>query len=225
MLFRDTIQEYEFDCCSRKMAPRAVGGYIKMLGYLADYLEQNHKITELEEIKGIHIKKFLMEKEKLGRKPSYINDLLKVYKTFFRYCLNEEYHNNVSKPTLERWHHHLVESGNMVKFAKGALWRTFKDEDGYIVQKRVEPDSQEYQEYCEKRWAYLNGSGFDGADKETRKNTWGSMVYNLMPDYGVYYYCPSSILNALGDQAEEIARLVAQVMAERQEAEKENDEL
>ena len=33
MLFRDTIQEYEFDCCSRKMAPRAVGGYIKMLGY------------------------------------------------------------------------------------------------------------------------------------------------------------------------------------------------
>ena len=76
MLFRDTIQEYEFDCCSRKMAPRAVGVYIKMLGYLADYLEQNHKITELEEIKGIHIKKFLMEKEKLGRKPSYINDLI-----------------------------------------------------------------------------------------------------------------------------------------------------
>ena len=76
MLFRDTIQEYEFDCCSRKMAPRAVGGYIKMLGYLADYLEQNHKITELEEIKGIHIKKFLMEKEKLGRKPSYINEAL-----------------------------------------------------------------------------------------------------------------------------------------------------
>lgn len=74
-----------------------------------------------------------------------------------------------------------------------------------------------YQEYCEKRWAYLNGSGFDGADKETRKNTWGSMVYNLMPDYGVYYFCPSSILNALGDQAEEISRLVAQVMAERQE--------
>ena len=32
--------------------------------------------AELEEIKGIHIKKFLMEKEKLGRKPSYINDLI-----------------------------------------------------------------------------------------------------------------------------------------------------
>lgn len=101
MLFRDTIQEYEFDCCSRKMAPRAVGGYIKMLGYLADYLEQNHKITELEEIKGIHIKKFLMEKEKLGRKPSYINDLLKVYKTFFRYCLNEEYFNELNKLVTE----------------------------------------------------------------------------------------------------------------------------
>lgn len=67
MLFRDTIQEYEFDCCSRKMAPRAVGGYIKMLGYLADYLEQNHKITELEEIKGmcttyLRVRHFLLSK-------------------------------------------------------------------------------------------------------------------------------------------------------------------
>lgn len=132
---------------------------------------------------------------------------------------NHHYHNTVSKPTLERWHHHLLKSGNMVKFAKGALWRTFKDEDGYIVQKRVDPESQEYKEYCEKRWAYLSGSGFDGANKETRKNTWGSMVYTLMPDYGVYYYCPSSLLNALGDQAEEISRLVAQVMAERRETE------
>ena len=136
-----------------------------------------------------------------------------------RAIFNEYYHNNVSKPTLERWHRHLVESGNLVKFAKGALWRTFKDEDGYIVQRKVEPDSKEYQEYCEKRKAYLNCCGFDGADKETRKNSWGSMVYNLMPEYGVYYYCPSSILNALGDQAEEISRLVAQVMAERREAE------
>lgn len=137
---------------------------------------------------------------------------------------NQHYHNTISKPTLERWYSHLVESGNMTKFAKGALWRTFKDDDGYIVQKRVEPDSQEYQEYCEKRKAFLTGSGFESADKATRKNTWGSMVYTLLPEYGVYYYCPSSILNALGNQAEEISRLVAQVMAEKQEAEKEHDE-
>ena len=137
---------------------------------------------------------------------------------------NQYYHNTVSKTTLERWYSHLVKSGNMTKFAKGALWRTIKDDDGYIVQKRVEPDSQEYQEYCQKRKAFLTGSGFESADKATRKNTWVSMVYNLLPEYGVYYYCPSSILNALGDQAEEISRLVAQVMAEKQEAEKEHDE-
>lgn len=129
---------------------------------------------------------------------------------------NLHYHNNISTPTLQRWYHCLVESGNMGKSSKGSLWRTFKDDDGYIVQQKADPDGQEYQEYCEKRKALLDG--YENADKETRQRIWTNMIYALQPEYGTYYYCPSSVLNALGVQADEIARLVAQVMAQRQEA-------
>ena len=107
---------------------------------------------------------------------------------------------------------------NMMRFKKGALWRTFKDEDGSKVQVWVDPDTDEYREYCEKRSELL--VGFSNADKQTRKDMWGAMVQKLYPEYGVYYYCPQFVMNALGEHAEEISRLVAQVMAERQEGNK-----
>lgn len=133
---------------------------------------------------------------------------------------NRHYNKKISQSTLERYRKCLVDSGDLVRFAKGALWKTITDEDGYKVQIRVEPDSQEYKDYCEKRTALLKEFGFNGADHWARNRIWQSMVDTLKPEYGTYYYCPQYVLNALGDQAEEIARLVAQVMAERQEADK-----
>ena len=131
---------------------------------------------------------------------------------------NQHYENTVSKPTLQRWMKQMVDKELVIRFKKGALWRTVKDEYGDKVQVRVDPDSEEYREYCEKRSELLIGC--ENADKETRSKMWGSMVHHLYPEYGVYYYCPEFALNALGDQAEEISRLVAQVMAERQEGQK-----
>jgi len=131
---------------------------------------------------------------------------------------NLYFHNTITQPTLERWMRFLTVGENVIHFKKGALWRTVKDENGDKVQVRVDPDSEEYREYCEKRSEKL--VGFENADKATRSKMWGTMVYDLLPEYGVYYYCPQFVLNALGSQAEEISRLVAQVMAERQEGQK-----
>lgn len=129
---------------------------------------------------------------------------------------NQHYENTVSRTTLQRWMKRLVEKDIVMRFKKGALWRTIKDEYGDKVQVWVDPDTDEYREYCEKRSKLL--IGFENADNETRNKMWGSMVHQLYPEYGVYYYCPEFTLNALGDRAEEISRLVAQVMAERQES-------
>lgn len=139
---------------------------------------------------------------------------------------NQHFNNEVSQATLQRWIARLTEKDkdqdettqNMMRFKKGALWRTFKDEDGSKVQVWVDPDTDEYREYCEKRSELL--IGFSNADKQTRKDMWGAMVQKLYPEYGVYYYCPQFVMNALGEHAEEISRLVAQVMAERQEGNK-----
>ena len=69
-------------------------------------------------------------------------------------------------------------------------------------------------------WRSALLTGYDKASPTEKSRMWASMVHSLYEEYGVYYYCPQFILNGLGEQAEEISRLVAQVMAERQEGEK-----
>lgn len=83
--------EFDLECKVRRLAKGTIENYGKHLGYLLRYLEDEHGIIHLEEVKAIHIKRFLLDKEEQGRKPQYINDLLKVFKTFFRYCVEEEY--------------------------------------------------------------------------------------------------------------------------------------
>ena len=43
-------------------------------------------IDHIEEVKRMHIKHFMGMMDVKNRKPQYINDLLKVIKTFFRYA-------------------------------------------------------------------------------------------------------------------------------------------
>lgn len=128
---------------------------------------------------------------------------------------NQYYENEVSQSALKHWMKILIDSGNVGRFKKGALWKTIKDEHGDKIQVKVDSNSDEYKEYCVKRSALL--TNFENADKQGKKKIWSNMVYSLYPKYGVYYYCSEFVLNALGEQAEEICRLVAQIMAERQE--------
>jgi len=91
MQLRDAIQDFMLEYKVRRLVPRTIDNYGKHLRYLTDYLTAEYQIEKLEEVKSAHIKKFLLMKEEQGCKPHYINDLLKVFKTFFRYCTEEEY--------------------------------------------------------------------------------------------------------------------------------------
>ena len=55
MFLKHAIKEYEFDCRARKLGVNTIQGYMRMLHYLMNY----------------------------------INDLLKVFKTFFNYLKKE----------------------------------------------------------------------------------------------------------------------------------------
>ena len=83
--------EYLLECKVRRLSQGTIDNYDRHLRYLRQYLEDEYGIMRLEDVKPAHLKRFLLEKEDLGRKPQYINDLLKVFKTFFRYCVEEEY--------------------------------------------------------------------------------------------------------------------------------------
>ncbi len=91
MQIREVITEFHFDCQVRKLSPKTIRLYDCQLEYLAAYMERMTGITNIEEVPSIHLKKFLVDKSDAGRKPQYTNDLLKAFKVFFKYCLQEGY--------------------------------------------------------------------------------------------------------------------------------------
>lgn len=89
MFMSEAITEFGFDCKIRKLSSKTITNYQKQLKYLQRYLESEFGVKKVDAIKSIHIKQFLAMKDYQGRKARYINDLLKVFKTFFNYMKKE----------------------------------------------------------------------------------------------------------------------------------------
>lgn len=89
MSMDEAIQEFGFDCKIRKLSPKTIDNYRKQLKYLQRYLRGEYQIENVEDIRSLHIKQFLSFMDDKGRKARYINDLLKVFKTFFNYLKKE----------------------------------------------------------------------------------------------------------------------------------------
>ena len=91
MTMTEGIREFGFDCKIRKLSPKTIANYQKQLKYLQRYLGNEFSVTDVEAVRSVHIKQFLSMKDDQGCKPRYINDLLKVFKTFFNYMKKEGY--------------------------------------------------------------------------------------------------------------------------------------
>ena len=89
MIFSDAIKEFELDCKIRHLSPKTIDNYRKQLRYLERFLASELSITMIKDVKASHVKRFLSAMDDAGRKPQYINDLLKVFKTFFTYLESE----------------------------------------------------------------------------------------------------------------------------------------
>ncbi len=115
-LIQDYIDEFIFNCESRNLASGTIKRYKKMLKLFKDFLDSNN-ITDIEKIKALYIRKFLIEQKHRGRKETYINSHLKVIRAFFLFLVEEEY--LVGNPTAK------------VKFLKEnkTVIQTFTDEE------------------------------------------------------------------------------------------------
>lgn len=91
MLLSELLEEFKFNCERRRLSPKTTENYQKQIRYLLDFLKADYNVLKLEDVQPKQIKAFLMKKMKEGRKPAYINDLLKAYKVFFRYLKDEGY--------------------------------------------------------------------------------------------------------------------------------------
>ncbi len=73
MQLSDAVKEFILECEVRNYTPKTIKGYRNAAKMLARYLETDCGITEIEDIKPPHIKKFMRSLQQAGRKPSYLN--------------------------------------------------------------------------------------------------------------------------------------------------------
>lgn len=91
MHIENLVKEFLYDCQIRELSPLTVHNYSKQLSYFVKFLKDSFNITELEELKPIHIKQYIGSIHDRGCKPAYINDLLKAVKVMCGYAYNEGY--------------------------------------------------------------------------------------------------------------------------------------
>ena len=90
MYLKDLRDEFIYDCECRHLAKGSLRNYKAATRFLLEYLELK-QITELEDVRPRHIRDLMKEKQDAGNTSRYINDLLKVWRTWFNYLVNEGY--------------------------------------------------------------------------------------------------------------------------------------
>lgn len=137
MLLEESLKEFLFECEVRKYTPKTIRGYRNGLNFLVNYLKQEHKLTNLEDIQTRHLKAFFMYQSKRGRKETYLNGLLKTFRAFFKYQMGAE--NITTNPVLKvSW---MKEPKTIIKTfsdaeVKGML-QAYSGSDYYSVRNRA----------------------------------------------------------------------------------------
>jgi len=91
MLLNDVLKEFLFEIKIRNYTERTQKGYKNNNALFHNWLNNEYGIVELEEITHIHIKQYITYLQQKGRKPTYINGILKNIRSFFEYCVGEGY--------------------------------------------------------------------------------------------------------------------------------------
>lgn len=90
MCLKELRDEFLYDCECRHLAKGSLRNYRASTRFLLEFLERK-QITELEDVRPRHLRDLMKEKQDAGNTPRYINDLLKVWRTWFNYLVEESY--------------------------------------------------------------------------------------------------------------------------------------
>lgn len=129
---------------------------------------------------------------------------------------------DISNSCLRRWVGRLYETQNAHRWKRGALWKTVTDEYGVKRQSRVQEFDDEYKEYCNALSVAIDAFMLEDTKaiakgrKPHKIKPFGRAIRSLYSQYGRYYWCPQIVLNALGDDVDEIIDLVFQLISEEE---------
>ncbi|MGM9562924.1 MAG: tyrosine-type recombinase/integrase [Faecousia sp.] len=114
---KNCAAEFRLECQLRRLSDRTIKGYYNNTLSFLNYTEKNYSITEIEEIRPVHIKQYIQYL--IGKKltASYANGIMKCLRAYFKFAFQEEYIS--SNPT---------QKVNWQKEPK-VLIRTFNDDE------------------------------------------------------------------------------------------------
>ena len=87
MLSRDALKEFLVECHLRQLSDRTIKHERNSNNALLTFLEREYQITQIEEIRHVHLKGYIQYLIKLQRKETYINGLIKSFVHFLSIVL------------------------------------------------------------------------------------------------------------------------------------------
>ena len=87
------IKEFLYEKQLANHTKKTLSGYKYCLELFAKWLDTYQDIQELEDITPRDLKAYIHYHQKQGHKATYINGIIKVLRSFFKYCNGEEYCN------------------------------------------------------------------------------------------------------------------------------------
>lgn len=91
MLLDDAVKEFLTECRIRQYTWKTIKGYRNGLEFVVNYLKAEHSLKNIEQVETHHLKAFFLYQQKRHRKESYLNGLIKTYRAFFKYIVEENY--------------------------------------------------------------------------------------------------------------------------------------
>lgn len=88
---KECVEEFKLECELRRLSKRTIKGYYNNTMLCLNFIEKHYNITEIEEIKTQHIKKYMQYLIGKDLSPSYANGILKSLRAFFKYVTAEGY--------------------------------------------------------------------------------------------------------------------------------------
>lgn len=91
MLLEDALKEFLIEGHLRQLSNRTIRHERNSNRAMFTFVEREYNITQIEDLKHIHMKGYIQYLISLDRKETYINGLIKSFRAFFKYCVQEEY--------------------------------------------------------------------------------------------------------------------------------------
>ena len=90
MLLKDILEEFILELQIQNYSPLTIKSYKNNNLLMFTFIDKEFKLREIEKVKTVHIKAYIKFLQSKGNKTSYINGLIKCFRAFFKYVMQEE---------------------------------------------------------------------------------------------------------------------------------------